>query len=159
VSRVYLSKELILRIHQAQIERFGGSDGILNEGAVDSALGRLQSGYYEDVIEEAAALWESLAGNHPFQDGNKRTAFMATDLFLKANGKNITAKSEDTIAFIYERYERQEMNFNHLKAWLQDNTRDRDQSRQQSAADELLQRYPSSQRKQGSQDDDNGHDH
>lgn len=123
MSRIYLTKDEILLIHHSQIERYGGSHGILNEGNLDSALGRLDTGYYPDLISEAAALWESLAGNHAFQDGNKRTAFMATDVFLKFNGLEITARPEDTTAFIYERYERGEMTFGHLRAWLTVNTR------------------------------------
>lgn len=114
----YLTKADILKIHHSQIERYGGSHGILNEDRLESALGRLETGYYETLIDEAAALWESLAGNHAFQDGNKRTAYMAMDIFLGLNGKRITAAQDDVISFIYERYDRQEMDFEHLKAWL-----------------------------------------
>lgn len=158
MSRLYLSKDQILKIHHSRIERYGGSHGVLNEGYIESALGRLQSGYYEDLIEEAAALWESLAGNHAFQDGNKRVAFAAMDVFLRVNGKQITASPKDAVAFIYERYARKEMDFDHLKAWLQDNTRDRERGSQKQAANDLLERYPRDQRRQNSDEDDNGHD-
>jgi death-on-curing protein len=60
------------------IERFGGSHGLRDQGALESALARPQTGYYLDLIEEAAALWESLSQNHPFIDGNKRIAITAT---------------------------------------------------------------------------------
>ena len=56
---------------------------------------RPQTGYYPDLIAEASALWESLSQNHPFIDGNKRTAFVATYTFLAINGIEITAGSED----------------------------------------------------------------
>jgi len=56
------------------IGRFGGALGIRDRGALESALTRPQSGYYADLIQEAAALWESLSQNHPFLDGNKRVA-------------------------------------------------------------------------------------
>jgi death-on-curing protein len=58
-------------------------------GALEAALLRPQLGYYEGLIEEAAALMESLANNHPFIDGNKRVAFFVTDTFLRMNGQYI----------------------------------------------------------------------
>jgi death-on-curing protein len=54
-------------------------------GALESALARTQSGYYRDLIEEGAALWESLSQNHPFLDGNKRVAVTVTTAFLTVN--------------------------------------------------------------------------
>jgi death-on-curing protein len=68
-------------------------------GAVEAAAFRPQCGYYEDVIEEAAALLESLLVNHPFVDGNKRTAFAACDVFLRINGWQIRAEPE----WLYQR--------------------------------------------------------
>ena len=75
-----------IAIHDALIREFGGSMGIRDEGALASALMRPQLGYYDSLIEEAAALMESLANNHPFVDGNKRVAFFVTDAFLRLNG-------------------------------------------------------------------------
>lgn len=71
----YLTLAEVLAIHDDQIERYGGSAGVRDCGLLEAALFRPQTGYYADLIEEAAALWESLAQNHPFIDGNKRTAF------------------------------------------------------------------------------------
>ena len=82
----YLTLEDILAIHHELLQRFGGTAGIRDLNALDSAVGRPQSGYYADLIEEAAAYFESLAQNHPFVDGNKRTAITATAVFLKLNG-------------------------------------------------------------------------
>jgi len=65
-------------MHADQVERYGGSHGVRDQGLLEAALYRPQTGYYADLIEEAAALWESLAQNHPFIDGDKRTAFAAT---------------------------------------------------------------------------------
>ncbi len=59
-------------IHKTLIDRFGGSYGIRDVGGLESALARPQTGYYRDLIEEGAALWESLSQNHPFIDDNKR---------------------------------------------------------------------------------------
>ncbi len=95
----YLNLNEILALHELSIQRFGGASGVREMGAVESALNRPQSGYYADVIEEAAALMESLLINHPFVDGNKRTAFVASSVFLSINGFNIRAESD----WLYDR--------------------------------------------------------
>ena len=70
----YLTLAEVLAMHADQIGRYGGSQGVRDQGLLESALYRPQTGYYAaDLVEEAAALWESLAQNHPFIDGNKRT--------------------------------------------------------------------------------------
>ena len=74
----YIRVEDILAIHADQIERYGGGEGIRDPGLLEAALFRPQTGYYPTLIDEAAALWESLSQNHPFVDGNKRTTFAAT---------------------------------------------------------------------------------
>ena len=66
--------------------RYGGSPGVRDRGLLEGALFRPQTGYYSSLIEEAAALWESLSQNHPFVDGNKRTAFATAYTFLVING-------------------------------------------------------------------------
>lgn len=83
---VYPTFEDTVAIHAVLIRRFGGSLGIRDRGALESALARPRSGYYHDVIEQSAALWESLSQNHPFIDGNKRVAVTVTAAFLKVNG-------------------------------------------------------------------------
>jgi len=110
-----------LTFHADQIQRYGGDEGTRDPGALESALFRPQTGYYDDLISEAAALWESMAQNHPFIDGNKRTAFAVTDVFLKMNGILITASPEDTVSFVYSLYDAQTFNFEELAAWLRDN--------------------------------------
>jgi death-on-curing protein len=90
-------------------------------GALESALYRPQTGYYADLIQEAAALWESLAQNHPFLDGNKRAAFAATYTFLAINGLRITADAEPAYAFIIGLYQKNAFNFEHLEPWLREN--------------------------------------
>jgi death-on-curing protein len=111
-----------LTFHANQMQRYGGDEGIRDPGALESALFRPQTGYYDDLISEAAALWESMAQNHPFIDGNKRTAFAVTDVFLKMNGILITASPEDTVNFVYSLYDAQTFNFEELATWLRDNT-------------------------------------
>jgi death on curing protein len=68
-------------------------------GALESALARPQSGYYRDLIEEGAALWESLSQNHPFIDGNKRVAVTVTAAFLRVNGCRL--RFDDITAFSF----------------------------------------------------------
>ena len=90
----YLTVIEIVAIHKKMIEIYGGTIGIRDAGAIESACYRPQSGYYKNIIEKAAALMESLAINHPFLDGNKRVSFAATDIFLKMNGYKISGKAE-----------------------------------------------------------------
>jgi death-on-curing protein len=114
--------EELLAIHSDQIRNYGGSFGIRDRGLLESALNRPQQGYYRDIIEEAAALWESLAQNHPFVDGNKRVALAATDTFLEINGLAIQVDDEAVFAFIDGLYRNSVFDFEHLEAWLRSNT-------------------------------------
>ena len=100
----YLTLSDVLAIHEDQIERYGGAHGLRDVGQLESAVFRLQTGYYEDLVAEAAALWESLSQNHPFVDGNKRTAFAAMYTFLAINGIELTADSELAWQFVSARY-------------------------------------------------------
>jgi len=118
----YLTITEALAIHADQIKRYGGSSGIRDHGLLDAALFRPQTGYYADLIEQAAALWESLAQNHPFIDGNKRTAFAVTYTFLSVNRITITASAADTFAFISECYASGTFRFQRLLTWLRANT-------------------------------------
>lgn len=72
---------------------------------LEAALFRPQTGYYADLVEEASALWKSLAQNPPFIDGNKRAAFAVTYTFLAINNLRITADAEAIYAFISGLYE------------------------------------------------------
>jgi death on curing protein len=118
----YLTLAEVLAIHDDQIERYGGSGGLRDLGLLEAALFRPQTGHYADLIEEAAALWESLAQNHPFIDGNKRVAFAATYTFLAINGARITADARSTYDFIAGLYEAGDFSFVHLVPWLRANT-------------------------------------
>ena len=93
-----------------------------DEGLILSALLRPQTGYYADVIEEAAALWESLTMNHGFIDGNKRVAFAGTILFLQANGVNPTGTEEEWIDFIYRNLEAATFRKPVIEDWLNRHT-------------------------------------
>jgi death on curing protein len=114
----YLTMAEVLAMHVDLIERYGGSHGVRDAGLLESALFRPQTGYYADLIEEAAALWESMSQNHPFIDGNKRTAFAATYTFLAINGARLTANARQTQDFVLARYERSQFSFDKLVPWL-----------------------------------------
>jgi len=118
----YLTSDTILEIHDDQITVYGGSSGIRDFGMLESAVFRPQSGYYKDLIEEAAALWESLSGNHPFVDGNKRTAVAATYTFLKMNGYEASNEAwAASVDFVSGLYEANEFRFDKIEPWLRAN--------------------------------------
>ena len=119
----YIRVDDILAIHADQIERYGGGEGIRDPGLLEAALFRPQTGYYPTLIEEAAALWESLSQNHPFVDGNKRTAFAATYVFLAINGLDISATDDEAQDFVLGLYATSSISFDNLRAWLGENTK------------------------------------
>jgi len=82
----YLTTIEALSIHAVLMKKYGGTEGAVDIGLLESALFRPQTGYYPDLISQATALFESLIINHSFTDGNKRTAFAVTDVFLRING-------------------------------------------------------------------------
>jgi len=116
--RDYLSLAEVLAIHADQIERYGGTPGVRDLGLLESALFRPQTGHYAGILEEAAALWESLSQNHPFMDGHKRTAFAATVTFLAINGVRLTADARTSIAFLTRLYGSGGFAFAPVVEWL-----------------------------------------
>jgi death on curing protein len=119
---LFLTKCEVLALYGEQIALFGGTHGLRDEGLLEAALFRPQTGYYADLIEEAAALWESLSQNHAYVDGNKRVALASTDTFLRINGRRIAARPAAIIAFLDERYATGTMKFDALVAWLRANS-------------------------------------
>ena len=79
----YPTIDEVIAVHARLIAAFGGSLGIRDRERSRRRWHVRQSGYYGDLIQEAAALWESLSRNHPFIDGNKRTAVTVTAAFLR----------------------------------------------------------------------------
>ena len=119
----YLTLVEVLAIHEDQIERFGGAAGVRDLGQLEAALFRPQTGYYSDLIAEAAALWESLSQNHAFVDGNKRAGFAVMFTFLAINGVAITVDAEEAWTFMSELYETGQFRFEALDAWLRRHTK------------------------------------
>ncbi|MCO5156064.1 MAG: type II toxin-antitoxin system death-on-curing family toxin [Aquamicrobium sp.] len=114
----YLALDDVLYIHAEQLRLFGGAHGVRDHGLIESALLRPQTGYYADLIEQAAALWESLAMNHGFVDGNKRVAFASMDIFLRLNGARLEAVPAEVVAFIYRHLEAGTFRKPVLDEWL-----------------------------------------
>ncbi len=114
----YLTVIEIVAIHNEMIERFGGSHGIRDAGAIEAACYRPQSGYYNDIVQEAAALLESLAVNHPFIDGNKRVAFAAADIFLRINGYKIEGNCEKLHIALIELFDTKHFEIKYLEPLL-----------------------------------------
>ena len=97
---VWIDPRAILAIHDEQLAEHGGGSGLRDQGLLESAMARpINLAAYEDP--DAAALAASyavgLAKNHPFVDGNKRTAFVALELFLALNGRELMAGDVDCV--------------------------------------------------------------
>ena len=96
--RVWLSIDLIIAIHDEQLEQFGGPSGLRDRGLLESALARPLNQYAygkDDLAALAAAYGFGLAKNHPFVDGNERTALLAIVTFLGLNGREFTASEAE----------------------------------------------------------------
>jgi death on curing protein len=115
----YLTTADALFFHKHLIKRYGGAPGIRDIGALESALHRPQTGYYETLIHETAALCESLVQNHPFVDGNKRVAFAVVDVFLRINGYTIAASSTAIYGHVMKLLRQGDFDMEHLVPWLQ----------------------------------------
>lgn len=116
--RDYLTVADVLGMHTALMQRYGGAPGVRDPGALESALFRPQTGYYEDIVAEAAAALESLAINHPFVDGNKRIAFAAADVFLRINGWRLQRPSMQIYVEMIQMLESGTFDIAHLEPWL-----------------------------------------
>ena len=121
--RIFLTLEELLVIHQHLIDEFGGSHGLRDQNALEAAAMRPQTGYYKDIFEEAAALMESLAMNHPFIDGNKRMAFFAADTFLRMNGYYIDCDDQEAYNYFMSLFESSSFEFEKLSVWIRQNSK------------------------------------
>ena len=124
---VWLEKRLVLAIHDRQLAEHGGSPGLRDEGLLESALARPQQlhAYGDpppDLADLAASLAHGLARNHPFVDGNKRTAFVSCRTFVALNGFDLVATAEDKYLNILALAEGQ-LSAEEFAVWLRDNIR------------------------------------
>ena len=97
---VWIDPGVILAVHDEQLAEHGGATGVRDAGLLDSAMARPRNLalYGEpDVCALAAAYAFGLVRNHPFVDGNKRSAFVAAELFLALNGRRLVATDADCV--------------------------------------------------------------
>src|ERR1700723_1955986 len=116
--RVYLTVAEVLAIHHSQIEEYGGARGLRDQGALEAAVFRPQTGYYNDISEEAAALLESLVNNHAFLDGNKRVGFAVMHTFLLMNGFDLDLSNKAAGEFMLKTIAEGKFRFALLKEWI-----------------------------------------
>jgi len=120
---VWIPSSVILAIHEEQILEHGGLGGLRDANLLDSALARPQNAFAygeEDLCKLAALYAGGIVKNHPFADGNKRTGYVACELFLAANGLTLTASDEECIAMTLA-LAASEADADAFAAWLRDN--------------------------------------
>ncbi|NPA90204.1 MAG: type II toxin-antitoxin system death-on-curing family toxin [Chloroflexi bacterium] len=132
----YLTPQQVLFLHSRIIAETGGSHGIRDVGALESALARPRMTFggedlYPDVFSKAAALLESIIRNHPFIDGNKRTGIAAAALFLLLNGWLLVADNEELESFTL-RVAQSQTTFDEIVQWLREHSRPLSQAEQDS---------------------------
>ena len=121
----WIGEALAAQIHNEQLQAHGGGTGVRDFGLLQSALARAQHIYTynnrADLCELAAAYGHGVAANHPFVDGNKRTAYVCMRTFLIANGVDITASDVEKYAAMIS-VASGEMDEANLADWLRENT-------------------------------------
>lgn len=122
VSPTWMEREEVLVVHDLQLAEHGGAEGIRDEGLLDSALARPKnllaySGKAVSLTQMAAAYAYGIAANHPFVDGNKRTALVVSLTFLDLNGIEISATQED-IYMMFWLLAQAKVSEQELAAWL-----------------------------------------
>jgi death-on-curing protein len=123
----YLTAQQIMFIHSRLIKETGGSQGIHDLSALESAAGRPQSSFdnqdlYPSLFIKAAALLDSLIRNHPFVDGNKRTGMTAAAIFLHRNGYRLKTSQEDMVRIAMSAAQSQ-LTIEEIAVWLKENSK------------------------------------
>lgn len=123
----FVSLEEVLLIHEKMLEIGGGREGMLDFTLLHSAIERPKAQFggsylYDSIFTMAAAMLHSLVKNHPFLDGNKRTAFFTTLRFLNKNGHDITATKKSIIPFMVG-VDTENKNIEKIASWLQSHTK------------------------------------
>jgi len=119
-----ISLDEVIKIHEILIDQFGGSKGTRDQALLESAVQRPfqtfdQKLLYPSVVEQAAALAESLIANHPFQDGNKRTGYTIMRLHLLMNQLDIEASEDEKYDFVIQ-IASGKSSFEEIKRWIYD---------------------------------------
>lgn len=126
---VWVEQEAILKLQSEQLAKHGGSDGLRDAGLLESALTRAQNLYaytQADLYTLAATYAYGIVRNHPFVDGNKRTAYICMRLFLESNGIEITASDEEKYVTILN-LAAGNLSEEELVTWLRNNTQAKDE--------------------------------
>jgi death on curing protein len=129
---VWVSRAALELLHDESLKEHGGAEGLRDSGLLDSALARAQNLFgYEEVSDPcrlAACYAFGIVKNHPFVDGNKRAAFIATGLFLRMNGMRLHADKAEAVLVMLDLAsgELTELQF---AEWLRKNTRSKDQEK------------------------------
>ncbi len=123
---IFLDINQVLFIHDRAVKRYGGSHGIRDIGLVESAVARPQTTFggkflYVPIFDKAAALLQSLLKNHPFIDGNKRTALSSSALFLWKNGYKLTNAHKEEIEFAV-RVDNGNLTVEQISKWLKEHS-------------------------------------
>lgn len=123
----YLTVEEVIVIHDRYVKQFGGSPGIRDQDLLESAVFRCQAGFggeelYKTSFDKAAALFHGILFNHPFVDGNKRTALFSASRFLYINGRelNMTNKEAESFPIFVEETRPQ---ISDISSWLHSHSR------------------------------------
>lgn len=112
----------VLAIHDILVERFGGAKGVRDNAGLESAINRPYQTFdgkelYPDPVDKAAAIFESIISNHPFIDGNKRTAYVLMRLLLKVGTLDIVATEDEKFDFVIQCAQGTKT-FDDIKAWI-----------------------------------------
>jgi death-on-curing protein len=121
-----------LNIHHILIDKFGGSKGLRDQGALESAINRPYATFddqdlYPTPVDKAAAIFESILMNHPFIDGNKRTAYVLMKLVLMESGSDFEAEQDEKYRMVIAS-SKGEMRFEEIKNWIQDHLRKKNEA-------------------------------
>lgn len=120
---IYLSVIHVLVVHDQMIKRFGGLPGVRDLELIESAVGRPQATFegddlYKTIFSKAAALLQSLLKNHPFADGNKRTALTSAGILLKLNGYQLMNDHANEVNFTLK-VDNKQLSVEQIAGWLE----------------------------------------
>ncbi len=123
-----ISVDVVLKVHLLIINKYGGTHGLRDRGNLESALARPFATFdgidlYPSPIEKASAIFESLIINHPFIDGNKRTAFVMMRILLHLNNYKIISSEDELYNFIISAA-KGDFEFSTIREWLGNNTKE-----------------------------------
>jgi len=125
----FLKEDIILSLHQDQLKRYGGKTGLRDKKLFQSAMAQPEASFqgeyaHEDVFHMADAYGFHLCQNHPFYDGNKRTALIAMYTFLYVNGYQIVADKKSLFAIMMD-LAQGKVSKDQLRKFLKENTKKR----------------------------------